>query len=88
ERRVHDLAVIRELAVTLGPVIDERRQYWLMRAIELPVSRVLHGMEQSGAKIDRSRLTDMRDRFATDARQAQEMAWQYAGGEINLQSPK
>lgn len=88
ERRVHDLAVIRELAVTLGPVIDERRQYWLMRAIELPVSRVLHGMEHSGAKIDRSRLTDMRDRFAADARQAQEMAWQYAGGEINLQSPK
>lgn len=88
EHCVHDLAVIRELAVTLGSIIDERRQYWLMRAIELPVSRVLHGMERSGAKIDRTRLTDMRDRFAADARQAQEMAWQYAGSEINLQSPK
>lgn len=88
ELRLRDLAIIRSLAVTLGPIIDEREQCWLMRAIELPVSRVLHGMEHTGAKVDSARLVSMRDQFAAEARQAQEMAWEYAGIEINLQSPK
>lgn len=88
ELRLRDLAIIRSLAVTLGPIIDEREQCWLMRAIELPVSRVLHGMEHTGAKVDSVRLFSMRDQFAAEARQAQEMAWEYAGTEINLQSPK
>ena len=88
EHRLRDLAIIRSLAVTLGPIIDEREQCWLMRAIELPVSRVLHGMEHTGAKVDSVRLVSMRDQFAAEARQAQEMAWVYAGTEINLQSPK
>jgi DNA polymerase-1 len=88
ERRLRDIAIIRDLAQMLGPVIDEREQYWLMRAIELPVSRALHGMERSGAKVDGMRLAAMRDQFASDARQAQEAAWQFAGAELNLQSPK
>lgn len=88
EHRLRDLAIIRSLAVTLGPIIDEREQCCLMRAIELPVSRVLHGMERTGAKVDSVRLVSMRDQFAAEARQAQEMAWEYAGTEINLQSPK
>lgn len=88
EHRLRDLAIIRSLAVTLGPIIDEREQCWLMRAIELPVSRVLHGMERTGAKVDSVRLVSMRDQFAAEVRQAQEMAWEYAGTEINLQSPK
>ena len=88
EHRLRDLAIIRSLAVTLGPIIDEREQCCLMRAIELPVSRVLHGMEHTGAKVDSVRLVSMRDQFAAEARQAQEMAWEYAGTEINLQSPK
>lgn len=88
EHRLRDLAIIRSLAVTLGPIIDEREQCWLMRAIELPVSRVLHGMEHTGAKVDSVRLVSMRDQFAAEARQAQEMAREYAGTEINLQSPK
>ena len=88
EHRLRDLAIIRSLAVTLGPIIDEREQCWLMHAIELPVSRVLHGMEHTGAKVDSVRLVSMRDQFAAEARQAQEMAWEYAGTEINLQSPK
>ena len=88
EHRLRDLAIIRSLAVTLGPIIDEREQCWLMRAIELPVSRVLHGMEHTGAKVDSVRLVSMRAQFAPEARQAQEMAWESAGTEIDLQSPK
>ncbi|MBT1174825.1 DNA polymerase I [Bifidobacterium sp. LC6] len=88
EQQGKDLAIIRLLALTHAPVLDEREQYWLMRAIELPVSRTLHDMEHAGAKVDLSRLTGMRDQFAEDARFAQEEAWRHAGAEINLQSPK
>ncbi|KAB7788566.1 DNA polymerase I [Bifidobacterium cebidarum] len=88
EQRAHDLAVVQALTAHFRPMIDEREQYWLMKAIELPVSRVLHDMERTGAKVDVSRLTAMRDQFAEDARFAQEEAWRHAGAEINLQSPK
>ncbi|MBW3089192.1 DNA polymerase I [Bifidobacterium miconisargentati] len=88
ESRLRDLAVIRGLAHLLGPIIDEREQCWLMRAVELPVSRVLHGMEHTGAAVDLGRITGIRDQFAADAGMAQNMAWQFAGSQINLQSPK
>ena len=88
EDRARDLAIIRELARSLGPVMDKRGQYWLLRALELPVSQVLHGMERNGAAVDMMRLTSLRDQFAAEARQAQEIAWQAAGSTVNLQSPK
>ena len=88
ERRARDLAIIGELAAVLGPVIDEREQYWLMRAIELPVSRTLHAMEHTGAKVDTMRLIALRDQFSADASQAQQVAFDAAGHELNLQSPK
>ncbi|WP_289094118.1 DNA polymerase I [uncultured Bifidobacterium sp.] len=81
-------AIVRALADALAPLIDERRQFSLLHTIELPTSRVLHGMETAGAQVDLQRLTDMRDQFASDARQAQEIAWEHAGTRVNLQSPK
>ena len=81
-------AIVERLARTLAPMLAERGQDDLMRRIELPVSRVLHGMEQVGAKVDMVRLTDMKERFAADVRHAQEEAWRHAGEEVNLKSPK
>ena len=81
-------AIIERLARTLAPELAERGQNDLMRRIELPASRVLHGMEQAGAKVDLDRLAAMKERFAADVRQAQEEAWRHAGEEVNLKSPK
>lgn len=81
-------AIVRALADALAPMIDRRRQFELLHAIELPTSRVLHHMEAAGAQVDIQRLTDMRDQFAAEARQAQEIAWDHAGTRVNLQSPK
>lgn len=82
------VAIIAELARALAPQIDQREQFGLLQRMELPVSHVLYGMESQGAKVDMQRLTSMRDTFAADARQAQEIAWDYAGTTVNLQSPK
>lgn len=89
--RHHELtrvALIAALAATLAPMVDERQQFTLLHAIELPVSQVLYGMERTGASVDMPRLVAMRDQFASDARQAQEIAWDAAGTRVNLQSPK
>jgi DNA polymerase-1 len=85
---IEQSAIVRLLADTLAPQLDERRQFGLLRSIEMPVSDVLHGMEHAGAHVDVRRLADMRDQFSAEANQAQEIAWQAAGTEVNLQSPK
>ncbi|PJM73069.1 DNA polymerase I [Bifidobacterium primatium] len=84
----HHAACVAALVRHLRPMTLDRKQDDIMRRIELPVSRVLAGMESVGAAVDEGRLIGMRDRFATEARDAQEQAWQAAGRRINLQSPK
>ncbi|NEG89356.1 DNA polymerase I [Bifidobacterium aerophilum] len=87
-RLLTHIAIVRALAEHLAPLLERREQTHLLSSIELPVSRVLHGMEDAGAQVDMSRLVAMRDQFAADARQAQETAWDCAGSRVNLQSPK
>lgn len=76
------------LTSKLEGLIQERRQFSLLRTIELPTSYVLAGMESEGAKVDDARLKNMHDQFSAEARQAQEIAWDRAGERVNLQSPK
>ncbi|OZG69038.1 DNA polymerase I [Bifidobacterium eulemuris] len=88
DRLLTHLALVRDLAATLAPRLDEREQYGLMEALEIPVSRVLQRMEELGATVDTARLTGMHEQFSAEANQAQEIAWDCAGTRVNLQSPK
>ncbi|WEV68755.1 DNA polymerase I [Bifidobacterium sp. ESL0775] len=81
-------AIVRALADFLKTPIDERKQYGLLRSIELPVSQVLHGIEDAGAKVDLDRMHELLDGFAAEANQAQQIAFDAVGHELNLQSPK
>ncbi|WP_055427036.1 DNA polymerase I [Bifidobacterium aesculapii] len=81
-------AIVAALARKLTPQLAERRQTTLFDDIELPVSRVLYGLEAEGAKVDGARLDALRAGFAADAEQAQRIAWENAGSQVNLQSPK
>lgn len=81
-------AAVRELTSALAKGLDERSQFGLLRSLELPVASVLYDMECAGACVDMARLEKMRDTFSADAEQAQAIAWQCAGSEVNLQSPK
>ncbi len=80
--------IIRLLAKQYANELDERKQTGLMVDVEMPVSRVLRGMEDAGAAVDMLRLTSMRDNFASEAQFAQKMALDVASRPINLQSPK
>lgn len=88
DQALSHVSIIAALTATLAPLVDARRQFGLLRAIELPVSQTLYRMEHAGARIDMRRLTEMREQFGSEARQAQEIAWEQAGSQVNLQSPK
>ena len=81
-------AIVGLLARNLANSLDQREQFALLESVEIPVSRVLYGMEHAGAQVDMNRLMNMREQLASDANHAQETAWQYAGERVNLQSPK
>lgn len=83
-----DAAIVRALADFLKTPIDRRKQYGLLRSIELPVSQVLYGIEDAGAKVDLDRLHELLNGFTADADQAQQIAFEAAGHDLNLQSPK
>ncbi|PLS29440.1 DNA polymerase I [Bifidobacterium parmae] len=85
---LRDAAIVAALSRELRPRIAADGQSKLLTDIELPVSRVLYGLEAEGAKVDERRLEDMRAGFAADAEQAQRIAWENAGSRVNLQSPK
>ncbi|RBQ00089.1 DNA polymerase I [Bifidobacterium xylocopae] len=79
---------VRLLAAHLESLIEERKQFNLLRVIEMPTSTVLSGMEDQGAKVDLERLRTMGDQFEAEAQQAEAIAWDRAGAKVNLQSPK
>lgn len=85
---VERAAVVQALAQHLAIRIEARRQYPLLRDIEMPTARVLCAMEQTGAGVDRTRLSELYAQFNDEASRMEQIAWQSVGHEINLQSPK
>nr|WP_193345971.1 DNA polymerase I [Bifidobacterium cuniculi] len=81
-------AYVTALGHCLAPLIEEHRQYPLLRDIELPTSRVLFLMERTGAAVDRSRMQGLYDQFAVESEQMKQLAQEAAGHEINMGSPK
>ncbi|WGS47117.1 DNA polymerase I [Burkholderia sp. JSH-S8] len=58
------------------------------REIEMPVSRVLRKMERTGVLIDDARLEAQSTEIATRLVELEAQAYELAGGEFNLGSPK
>jgi DNA polymerase-1 len=82
------LAQISTFSSVLSDVLEKRGQIDLLTKIEIPVSGTLFAMECAGAAIDRQKLLAFRERFGSDADQASRIAFDAAGYEFNLQSPK
>lgn len=85
---VHKAALVEALAKHLAYGVQESEQYALLRVIEMPTSYTLFCMEQTGAAVDMDRLHAMHAAFADEADQLQQTAWDAAGSQCNLQSPK
>ncbi|MDR5839219.1 DNA polymerase I [Caballeronia sp. LZ034LL] len=69
-------------------VAQEEGLLRVYRDIELPTSRVLRKMERNGVLIDRERLDTQSNEIAKRLIDLQAQAYELAGGEFNLGSPK
>ena len=81
-------AAVRDLAAFFDDELTEHGAVALLADLELPLTRVLVGMEQSGIAVDADHLESMRTRFADEVKAAAERAYGVIGHDVNLGSPK
>ena len=76
-----------DLADALAAELGEGGQR-LLREVELPLVRVLAGMEQAGIAADTDYLSELEAHFAAEVKAAEQAAFGVVGREFNLGSPK
>jgi len=81
-------ALTRELFNALLPKLQELELDAVHRDIELPLSEVLAAMEQNGIRIDCRLLEAMSGEFDKQILQMTQHAYELAGMEFNINSPK
>ena len=79
---------VMDLADALDAELDGIDSTALLRDMELPVQRVLAGMESAGIAVDLQLLTELQNQFGDHIRDAAEAAYAVIGKQINLGSPK
>jgi DNA polymerase-1 len=89
EYAAEDADITLRLHQALYPqVADEAGLLRVYRDIELPTSRVLRKMERNGVLIDREKLQKQSSEIAARLIELEGTAYELAGGEFNLGSPK
>ncbi|VXB81140.1 fused DNA polymerase I 5'-_3' exonuclease; 3'-_5' polymerase; 3'-_5' exonuclease [Burkholderia sp. 8Y] len=89
EYAAEDADVTLRLHQALYPqVADEEGLLRVYRDIEMPTSRVLRKIERNGVLIDRAKLDAQSNEIAKRLIELQTQAYEHAGGEFNLGSPK
>ena len=77
-----------DLADALDAELDRIDSTALLGEMELPVQRVLAGMESVGIAVDLGMLGELQSQFGDQIRDAAEAAYAVIGKQINLGSPK
>ncbi|PLZ00979.1 DNA polymerase I [Burkholderia sp. WAC0059] len=89
EYAAEDADVTLQLHEALYPQIaQESKLDYVYRSIELPTARVLRRMERNGVLVDTGRLREQSSEIATRLVELERQAYELAGGEFNLGSPK
>ena len=83
-----EAAAIGELAAVLDAQVDARGAGRLLSEVELPLERVLAGMERVGIAVDIAALRALSVEFGDHARAAESEAHVIVGRAFNLGSPK
>jgi len=89
EYAAEDADITLRLHQTLYPQVAAEAQLdHVYRDIEVPTSRVLRKMERNGVLIDSEKLRVQSNEIATRLVELEKQAYEFAGGEFNLGSPK
>lgn len=81
-------AALITLADALNKKLDETDTQSLYKNIELPLSKVLFDMEKHGFKVDVDMLNEFGEKFKREIDELTRQAYQLAGEEFNILSPK
>ena len=81
-------AALITLADALNKKLDETDTQSLYKNIELPLSKVLFDMEKHGFKVDVDMLNEFGEKFKMEIDDLTRQAYQLAGEEFNILSPK
>jgi DNA polymerase-1 len=80
--------LVHVLTAAQRPQLEERGLVPLLNDVELPLVRVLRGMEQVGLKLDKERLAAIRTRVADEVRDLEREIWDLCGTEFMIGSPQ
>ncbi len=80
--------VIWRLYETTAPMLEEVGMDSLMHEIEIPLSKVLASMEETGFKIDPVGIKTYSDELFVAENALADVIWQQAGRRFNINSPK
>jgi DNA polymerase-1 len=83
-----DAEIALALADALAPEIERAGMASLLHDVEIPLARVLTGIELAGVAVDREHLQTMSADFERRLVGIEATAWKLAGGDFNLGSPK
>jgi DNA polymerase-1 len=83
-----DAVLVHALAAAQRPQVEERGLHELLHQVELPLVRVLRGMEQAGLKLDTERLAAIRRRVAEEVAALEREIWDLCGTEFMIGSPQ
>ncbi len=81
-------AAVAKLTPVLQEKLREMQMTELFEKIEMPLCRVLSGMEDAGFWVDRRALANYGESLNAGISQLQEQIWAAAGHEFNILSPK
>lgn len=87
-RAGHLAAQLHLLAARLRDTLEEGSGSALLTKMEMPLSRLLADMEQTGIAADVCVLESLSTELGADVEAARRGAWAAAGREVNLSSPK
>lgn len=77
-----------DLTEALSGELDELGQRGLLDDVELPLQRILAGMERIGIALDTAVLQELHSQFDSRVRASEQAAWDAVGQQVNLGSPK
>ncbi len=83
-----DALLVHALAAAQRPQLAERGLEALLHEVELPLVRVLRGMERAGLKLDTARLAEIRTRVLAEAEALEREIWELCGTEFMIGSPQ
>ena len=82
------MSVTEDLRNSLIEILEERQMHELYYGVELPLLKVLASMEVEGFKVDSKYLEELGKKFDEELSELEELIYEDAGGEFNINSPK